>query len=120
MTDPTYIYHVAGKPGESTTTLSEQYTASSLDEEGFIHCSTLEQLPGVVSRYYAGEEELRILVVDTNKLRPDLKYENTTGGSELFPHVYGPIDLTAIVKVIDLGLTGLTHLRVAGQFPMDD
>lgn len=120
MTDPAHIYHITGQPGDSAVTQGQQYTATSLRDEGFIHCSSLEQLPGVVSRYYAADEELRILVVDTAKLESRLKYENTTGGSELFPHVYGPIDLTAIVKVIDLDLGGLTHLQATGRFPVED
>ena len=71
----------------------------TLEDEGFIHCSTPEQLAGVLSRYYAEyRAELVLLSVDPARLAAPLRWDvvNPTTG-ERFPHVYGPITPDAVV-----------------------
>jgi uncharacterized protein (DUF952 family) len=75
------------------------YTPTAFAQEGFIHCSTAAQLPGVLERYFAGKENLIILNIEEAKLTSPLKYEAATN-NELFPHVFGPINKDAIVNVI--------------------
>jgi uncharacterized protein (DUF952 family) len=68
----------------------------TLQEEGFIHCSTREQLPAVAAFLYGsydGPDELVLLVIDP------LKYEAPEPGAEEFPHIYGPIPVEAVVDV---------------------
>ncbi len=72
------------------------YRAASLDTEGFLHCCYPHQLPGVVSRWFTGATGLFLLTIDTAQLDAPPVLENTTGGDELFPHVYGEIPMTAI------------------------
>ena len=70
----------------------------TLEEEGFIHCSTPEQVPGVLARYYASyADDLLLLTVDPERLTSPLKWDvvNTVTG-ERFPHVYGPITPDAV------------------------
>ena len=70
----------------------------TLEEEGFIHCSTPEQVPGVLSRYYASYPgDLLLLTVDPERLTAPLQWDvvNTVTG-ERFPHVYGPITPDAV------------------------
>ncbi len=70
----------------------------TLEEEGFIHCSTPEQLEGVLSRYYAGcHDDLLLLTVDPPRLGSPLRWDvvNSATG-ERFPHVYGPITPDAV------------------------
>jgi len=78
------------------------YTASSrgleLADEGFIHLSTAEQLPGVAGRYYAGVEDLVLLHVDPDLLVAPLVYEDVPGVGS-FPHLYGPLNVDAVVRV---------------------
>ncbi len=75
--------------------------------------SQLHQVPGVVQRYYAGQADLVVLVVDPGLLRSPIRHEppgslrRAPGSappdpSELFPHVYGPLNSSAIVEVRDL------------------
>ncbi|MDX2542058.1 DUF952 domain-containing protein [Streptomyces sp. WI04-05B] len=74
----------------------------TLREEGFIHCSTRAQLPGVAAFLYGsydGPDDLVVLVVDPARLDVPLKYEAPEPGAEEFPHVYGPIPVTAVVDV---------------------
>jgi uncharacterized protein (DUF952 family) len=71
----------------------------TLLEEGFIHCSTREQLPGTAARFFAGVPDLVVLVIDPARLDVPLKYEAPAPGAEEFPHVYGPIPVDAVVDV---------------------
>ncbi|GAA3562631.1 DUF952 domain-containing protein [Streptomyces osmaniensis] len=74
----------------------------TLQEEGFIHCSTRAQLPSVAAFLYGsydGPDDLVVLVVDPARLEAPLRYEAPKPGGEEFPHVYGPIPVTAVVDV---------------------
>lgn len=74
----------------------------TLQEEGFIHCSTRAQLPRVAAFLYGsydGPDELVVLVVDPARLDAPLKYEAPEPGGEEFPHVYGAIPVGAVVDV---------------------
>lgn len=76
---------------------SAGYRAASLEGEGFIHCSTRDQLEPTAQRHYAGRSDLRVLEIDSNALTADVVFEDTSGGGERFPHVYGPIDAVAVL-----------------------
>jgi glutathione S-transferase len=77
-----------------------------LAEEGYIHCSTAQQWPGVVARFYADAEGLVLLHIDEQLLTSPLVYEQLPGASEPFPHVYGPINIDAVVGVERLASSG--------------
>ncbi|HEV7753501.1 MAG TPA: DUF952 domain-containing protein [Baekduia sp.] len=72
----------------------------SLAEEGFIHCSTAEQVEATANRIFRGRGDLLVLVVDADRLTAPLKWERATDVGEDFPHVYGPIDVAAVVDVV--------------------
>jgi uncharacterized protein (DUF952 family) len=74
------------------------YEPASYVTEKFIHCCLDYQLAGVLERYFRGQMDLYLLTIDETKLEPELLYERSIG-EEKFPHVYGPINMTAIVKV---------------------
>lgn len=70
----------------------------TLDEEGFIHCSTPGQLEGVANRFYGDLGELVILRLDPDLLDAEIRLEPPAAGvDELFPHVYGPIPASAVI-----------------------
>ncbi len=95
------IYHVTDQP--TLDQISDNaYTCASLQQEGFIHCCTHGQLAGVLQRYYQGVSDLKLLTIDPQLLEPKLVYENTVGGEELFPHVYGAINMSSVRAVEDL------------------
>lgn len=75
-----------------------RYEAPSLIDEGFIHCSTPRQITATANRFYAGREDLIVLCIDPDVLTAEVVFENTLGGEELFPHVYGAIDLAAVTE----------------------
>ena len=72
----------------------------TLEEEGFIHCSTPEQLSGVLARYYASyAANLVLLTIDTERLPAPVRWDvvNPVTG-ERFPHVYGAISPDAVTR----------------------
>jgi uncharacterized protein (DUF952 family) len=83
--------------------------------DGFIHFSTAAQVAETAARHFAGQSDLLVLRVDGAKLGARLKWEPSRGGM-LFPHLYGDLDLTAVVKVDPLPLgPGGQHV-----FPLDN
>jgi uncharacterized protein (DUF952 family) len=89
------IFHVA-VPEKWASVSGGQYEHASLAAEGFIHCSFADQLDGVLSRYFSNVGEVTILEIDPARLTSKLVIEPSTNG-ERFPHIYGPIDLDAVV-----------------------
>ena len=96
------IYHIAQPQDLESARTNGFYSCASLAAEHFIHCCKRNQLAGVIERYYADATGLKLLTIDTDKLTADLVYENTVGGKELFPHVYGRINTDAIIDVSPL------------------
>lgn len=98
------IYHLALLREWRAARVSGTYTTStrgaSLEQEGFIHASHEHQWEGVRARFFADvEEPLVLLVVDTDLLGAPVVEEVPDGASEAFPHVYGPLDPSAVVEV---------------------
>jgi len=93
------IYHVTTKQEWERAMQKGYYTVPTLESEGFIHCCEDKQLHGVLERYYTGKKCLVKIVIDSKKLIPGLKYELAPSVNEHFPHVYGPINLDAVLHV---------------------
>src|SRR5689334_19395243 len=75
------------------------YASPSLETEGFIHCSTPSQVTGVANKHFKGRTDLVLLVVDPEKVTAKVKCENLKGGAELFPHIYGRLNVSAVMSV---------------------
>ncbi len=99
-----HIYHITAHADWQRAETAGQYTAPSLSAEGFIHASTREQVLATANRYYPGQNGLVLLVIDTDKLQPELRFDRVTlhGAEEHYPHIYGPINLDAVVDVLTL------------------
>ena len=104
------IYHITSRTAWSEAHEHGDYRAETLETEGFIHCSTDSQVLPVAEKFYLGQRGLLLLVIEPTLLASDLKWEPPSGGApppgvpegDLFPHVYGPINLDAVVKAVDL------------------
>ena len=96
------IYHVT--TGEEWNTAKKKgfYESASLKQEGFIHCSQEEQVAAVLERYFAGKTGIVKLVIDTDKLTAKYVFEWSPSTKDTFPHVYGPVNIDAVVEVLDL------------------
>lgn len=96
------IYHVTTKEAWEQALRDGTYQTDSLSTEGFIHNSTLEQVPGVLARYYKNKTGLLLLHIDESLLTSTLKYELAPSVNEMFPHIFGPINLGAVIKSEDV------------------
>ncbi len=98
------IYHLAFRSDWEAGVAAGEYRAPSLAEEGFNHASGDEaQMLRVASRLFAGRSDLLALDVDTERLlegSPVVREPSRSG--EIYPHVYGPINLDAVVRIRSL------------------
>ncbi len=107
------VFHLATASDWAAAQASGRYTTSThgrtLAEEGFIHASRADQWQAVRRRWYAGvTEPLVLLVVDTDLLEAPVLEEAVAGSTETFPHVYGVLETTAVVRVVALDDAGAT------------
>ncbi|MES2850111.1 MAG: DUF952 domain-containing protein [Bacteroidota bacterium] len=96
------IYHVVSKNAWQQALQQGYYEAPSFSTEGFIHCSRKEQVAGVLQRYYKNVTDLLLLHIDESKLIAELKYELSTSINEEFPHLYGRLNVDAVVEVSEI------------------
>ncbi|AFY50282.1 hypothetical protein Nos7524_4533 [Nostoc sp. PCC 7524] len=75
------------------------YHADSLDTEGFIHCSQPTQIIKVANRFFYSHTELVLLFINAAQVKSKIIFEPADG--ELFPHIYGEVNLDAVYQVID-------------------
>lgn len=75
--------------------------------DGYIHFSTAEQVLETAAKHFAGQDGLVLVAIDETRLGEALKYETSRGGA-LFPHLYAPLDLSAVawVRPLPLGADG--------------
>ncbi|HEX6180380.1 MAG TPA: DUF952 domain-containing protein [Chitinophagaceae bacterium] len=96
------IYHVTTATEWNEAKEKGSYEAPSLHTEGFIHCSEDHQVAGVLERYFTGKDELVKLVIDTDKLESRYVSEWSSTVQDSFPHIYGPINTSAVIEVVAL------------------
>lgn len=96
-----FIYHIAYRADWERALRAGEYRVSTrgrtLDDEGFIHASTESQVSPVANANYAAEHDLVVLVIDEERLTHDVRYESVPDGDEPFPHIYGPLNVDAVV-----------------------
>lgn len=96
------IYHITPNEEWSSQFPLGTYTPANFVKDGFIHCSTKTQVQTVANRFYRGQSGLVILEINPYQLDPQVVYENLEGGSELFPHIYSLLPISAVEKVYTL------------------
>lgn len=106
------IYHITSRSAWAEAQKRGGYQAPSLKNEGFIHCSTRDQLLYVADSFYRGETDLLVLCIDESKLcaersweapaHPESLNDSAVSSDVLFPHLYGPLNLDAVLAVNEL------------------
>jgi uncharacterized protein (DUF952 family) len=97
-----FIFHITSRPSWSVAQKSGVYSADSLTSEGFIHCSKADQIMRVANSFFTNQHGLVILVIDPSQLKSEVRWEaGTDKADELFPHIYGPLNLEAVMRVLD-------------------
>jgi uncharacterized protein (DUF952 family) len=95
------IIHISTEEAWLAAVAAGIYEAESLASEGFIHCSTPQQLLGTANDIFHGQAGLVLLCLAPEKVAAPIVYEDCYETGQLFPHVYGPINLTAVAAIID-------------------
>lgn len=98
------IFHIATREDWDAAQTRGSYAPASLGAEGFVHCSTATQVESTANAFYRGRSDLLLLSLDDERLTSELRYEAPTpvvheGGGELFPHLYGALNLDAVTAV---------------------
>jgi uncharacterized protein (DUF952 family) len=95
------ILHIATRSDWDRSEERGSYRCLSLRDEGFIHCSTLEQLLIPANERFRGQQDLVLLCIEAQRLGSELLYEDCYDSGMDFPHVYGPIERHAVIDVLD-------------------
>ena len=93
------IFHIATRGEWESAQREGTYHSRTLASEGFIHCSRSDQVVRVANRLFRGRTGLVLLEIDTRQVKAEIRNENCEGGQELFPHIYGALDLGSVVRV---------------------
>ena len=92
------LFHITAQDAWQTARAEGSYRAASLAAEGFIHLSEKSQVIAVANWFYRGQSGLVLLGIARDRLQADLRYEAVPGDGT-FPHLYGPLNLDAVVQV---------------------
>lgn len=96
-----FIYHVISLKEWEILAETKYYSPQSVSDEGFIHFSFKDQIPGVIDRFYRNQTGLAVLKVEANKIKSRLEFENVPDIG-LFPHLYGALNIDSVVGVFPL------------------
>lgn len=106
MCEPTAepVYHYTTAADWQRSIVAGEHRVSgrgmTLSEEGFIHLCDAGQREGVWQRFWSGiDEPVVLLTVDEQRLAAPVVRENAHGGADLFPHLYGPMPVSAVLSV---------------------
>ena len=97
MTHPATAYKVLTAEQMAALEQEGDFTGAPVDiADGYIHLSTAAQLTETVDKHFANQTDLHIAAVDLEAMGEAVKWEESRGG-QLFPHLYAPLPLTAVV-----------------------
>jgi len=96
------LYHITTRDDWAEAEIQKIYKPPSLTTEGYIHLSTDKQLLLSANKFYRGKSDLLVVAINEKRLDEHLKFESADDDS--FPHLYGPLNLDAVVEVVGLPL----------------
>ncbi|MGX0585677.1 uncharacterized protein (DUF952 family) [Sphingomonas sanguinis] len=97
MSHPATAYKVLTADQMAVLEQEGVFTGAPVDlADGYIHLSTAAQLTETVDKHFAGQTDLHIAAVDLEAMGEAVKWEESRGG-QLFPHLYAPLPLSAVV-----------------------
>ena len=102
------VYKIVAAEEWTEAEAARVFTGASVDRaDGFIHFSTAEQAPETAAKWFAGRADLTLAAIDAEALGDALRWEPSRGGA-LFPHLYGPLPMSAVVwsRALKLGPDG--------------
>lgn len=112
MSRPLYHLAVRGDWSEGDADYTVSTLDRRLDEVGFIHCSFAEQVQRIADLVYRGRDDVVLLEIDETRLTAPVVVEDAHGDGA-FPHIYGPLNRDAVVRVTPVRVLGDGTLDVA-------
>ena len=113
------LFHLALREdwerAEATGTYTGSTIGRSLADEGFVHCSFADQVSAVAQRYYRGRGDVVLLEIDPALLDCEVRVEAVGAATEEYPHVYGPVPVSAVVNVESLAIEDGGRLRLPAK-----
>ncbi|HWF45325.1 MAG TPA: DUF952 domain-containing protein [Candidatus Kapabacteria bacterium] len=100
------IYHFVTEEDLAQALTAAEYAPKSLEKEGFIHCSRLDQVIAVANFLAPYDESMYLFEIDESKVNAKIKYEDAMNNRALYPHIYGPLNRDAIVNKYPLDWDG--------------
>jgi uncharacterized protein (DUF952 family) len=102
------IYHITSISYYQSIQSNGSYIPETFRQDGFIHCSSKNQVIRVANTFFPNHKGMMLLEIDETKLHAKVVFENLEGGVELFPHIYGNIPNIAIsqLAILDLQESG--------------
>jgi uncharacterized protein (DUF952 family) len=97
--DPGAIFHLTSPAEWAAAQQTGEVVPAGFPTEGFVHCSTTEQLASTIERHLPDADELVLLRLDPTSIASDLRWEEGRPGVD-FPHVYRPLRLDDVVEAI--------------------
>lgn len=94
------IYHIVKREAWQTAVAQNSYAPPSIEAEGFIHCSTKEQILYPANSMYRGQTNLILLQIDPEKVTHTIVYEDCYESGIQFPHIYGPLNIDAVIGTV--------------------
>lgn len=94
------ILHITSKVEWEKAQKEGFYVAPSLAKEGFIHCSLATQIVAVANCNFKGQQGLVLLEISEDLLKASVKYEDLYNLHELYPHIYGSVNVEAVTRVV--------------------
>jgi uncharacterized protein (DUF952 family) len=95
------IYHITTHEQWEAAQAGGVYRGDTLDSEGFIHASLARQVAGSANLFFVGRSGLVLLEIDPARVGAEIRYEAAPSG-ERFPHIYGPLEVEAVLRVVAL------------------
>jgi uncharacterized protein (DUF952 family) len=109
---PAVLLHLCPFDEWSSARVQNELRPESLASAGFVHLSTPEQVHLPANRLYRGRDDLVLLHIDPDRLDAPVRWEPgvvTDPESMVFPHLYGPLPISAVINVTNYrpGTNGL-------------
>jgi len=96
------IFHITTKKIFKKAKNNSAFEPESLEEQGFIPCSTGDQVEETANRNFGSREQILLLVINVSALSSELKYEKDEQTGEKHPHIYGPLNTDAIIDKLQV------------------
>ena len=93
------LLHITSRPEWDRARFNGVYRSPSLDTEGFIHCSTPQQVLKVANDRFRGRDDLVLLCIDSSRVQAPVQFDTVETG-ERFPHIYGPLNAEAVTRTL--------------------